>query len=230
MRFYTPCYKTVLRYRTRFFFFFFNDTATTEIYTLSLHDALPISSGTGTSSSSISGVITIASCSTPRISTSGSAISTRPARRSLAGPGSTEHGDAPRGQSALHVPRLHRRRGRGDFDVQLVLSGHPGRATALDDDGPRRGADGRLRSPPVDQVEDDGRLRSRWGDLLLSGFHLHARDSGRDVCAAAQFGGASGKPTGVGVLWPRPHYDVCRPGGAHRLRPDGARSTRKARG
>src|SRR3712207_8297857 len=27
-------------------FFFFNDTATTEIYTLSLHDALPILSGT----------------------------------------------------------------------------------------------------------------------------------------------------------------------------------------
>src|SRR2546430_5267754 len=29
-------------------FFFFNDTATTEIYTLSLHDALPISSGPST--------------------------------------------------------------------------------------------------------------------------------------------------------------------------------------
>src|SRR2546430_17146415 len=29
------------------FFFFFNDTATTEIYTLSLHDALPISAGGG---------------------------------------------------------------------------------------------------------------------------------------------------------------------------------------
>src|SRR6266496_488714 len=28
---------------TSFIFFFFNDTATTEIYTLSLHDALPIS-------------------------------------------------------------------------------------------------------------------------------------------------------------------------------------------
>src|SRR2546422_7074078 len=28
-----------------FSFFFFNDTATTEIYTLSLHDALPISQG-----------------------------------------------------------------------------------------------------------------------------------------------------------------------------------------
>src|SRR5260370_6368344 len=28
--------------RPRFLFFFFNDTATTEIYTLSLHDALPI--------------------------------------------------------------------------------------------------------------------------------------------------------------------------------------------
>src|SRR2546422_7589880 len=31
-------------------FFFFNDTATTEIYTLSLHDALPISAPTSTSS------------------------------------------------------------------------------------------------------------------------------------------------------------------------------------
>src|SRR5215217_9744943 len=29
------------------FFFFFNDTATTEIYTLSLHDALPISASLG---------------------------------------------------------------------------------------------------------------------------------------------------------------------------------------
>src|SRR5690242_21930912 len=28
-----------------YFIFFFNDTATTEIYTLSLHDALPISGG-----------------------------------------------------------------------------------------------------------------------------------------------------------------------------------------
>src|SRR5256885_10370345 len=30
---------------TIYFFFFFNDTATTEIYTLSLHDALPICDG-----------------------------------------------------------------------------------------------------------------------------------------------------------------------------------------
>src|SRR5215208_8148255 len=29
------------------YFFFFNDTATTEIYTLSLHDALPISASNG---------------------------------------------------------------------------------------------------------------------------------------------------------------------------------------
>src|SRR2546428_8568970 len=45
-----------------FIFFFFNDTATTEIYTLSLHDALPISprpasipSPTSTTSTSIPG-------------------------------------------------------------------------------------------------------------------------------------------------------------------------------
>src|SRR5258707_15663623 len=34
-----------------FVVFFFNDTATTEIYTLSLHDALPISAPTGTTPS-----------------------------------------------------------------------------------------------------------------------------------------------------------------------------------
>src|SRR2546428_8535560 len=34
-----------------FFFFFFNDTATTEIYTLSLHDALPISTRPATATS-----------------------------------------------------------------------------------------------------------------------------------------------------------------------------------
>src|SRR5215213_11969903 len=33
------------------FFFFFNDTATTEIYTLSLHDALPIRPPSGSSTS-----------------------------------------------------------------------------------------------------------------------------------------------------------------------------------
>src|SRR3989442_6178186 len=32
-----------MMYSQKFIFFFFNDTATTEIYTLSLHDALPIS-------------------------------------------------------------------------------------------------------------------------------------------------------------------------------------------
>src|SRR2546425_1687271 len=35
----------MLRTRISCVFFFFNDTATTEIYTLSLHDALPISIG-----------------------------------------------------------------------------------------------------------------------------------------------------------------------------------------
>src|SRR2546430_15460063 len=33
---------SVINSLVSFFFFFFNDTATTEIYTLSLHDALPI--------------------------------------------------------------------------------------------------------------------------------------------------------------------------------------------
>src|SRR5256885_8920227 len=37
------------RARPAFIYFFFNDTATTEIYTLSLHDALPISTSAGVS-------------------------------------------------------------------------------------------------------------------------------------------------------------------------------------
>src|SRR5256885_17110780 len=36
-------YSLMMRQLSCTFFFFFNDTATTEIYTLSLHDALPIS-------------------------------------------------------------------------------------------------------------------------------------------------------------------------------------------
>src|SRR2546430_11238162 len=36
------------------FFFFFNDTATTEIYTLSLHDALPISARVALVSTTVS--------------------------------------------------------------------------------------------------------------------------------------------------------------------------------
>ena len=35
-------WKGVILWMVYFSFFFFNDTATTEIYTLSLHDALPI--------------------------------------------------------------------------------------------------------------------------------------------------------------------------------------------
>src|SRR2546427_5468087 len=37
------CFFSMLSLPCISFFFFFNDTATTEIYTLSLHDALPIS-------------------------------------------------------------------------------------------------------------------------------------------------------------------------------------------
>src|SRR3712207_8263968 len=37
------CHTTCRGRSCEYYFFFFNDTATTEIYTLSLHDALPIS-------------------------------------------------------------------------------------------------------------------------------------------------------------------------------------------
>src|SRR3712207_9456966 len=64
----------------QFHFFFFNDTATTEIYTLSLHDALPILSSTrlaagagarrapltATSTSSCQKAMPVLACSTGR--------------------------------------------------------------------------------------------------------------------------------------------------------------------
>src|SRR2546426_6293377 len=55
------------------FFFFFNDTATTEIYTLSLHDALPISirpplppASHGATRSAVRGPGTVAARPSPR--------------------------------------------------------------------------------------------------------------------------------------------------------------------
>src|SRR2546422_5522053 len=55
-------------------FFFFNDTATTEIYTLSLHDALPISSASWCSPTWCRGVTgTVRSPRPPRPSTASSA-------------------------------------------------------------------------------------------------------------------------------------------------------------
>src|SRR2546430_17070865 len=44
----TPCFFYMSPKILFFIFFFFNDTATTEIYTLSLHDALPICPSTRT--------------------------------------------------------------------------------------------------------------------------------------------------------------------------------------
>src|SRR5256885_11246991 len=49
-------------------FFFFNDTATTEIYTLSLHDALPICSLAGELPASVDDVPTSANSTTAPIS------------------------------------------------------------------------------------------------------------------------------------------------------------------
>src|SRR5258705_6252539 len=48
--------------------FFFNDTATTEIYTLSLHDALPISNGAASTTRSKRPVSTATNTSTPAVS------------------------------------------------------------------------------------------------------------------------------------------------------------------
>src|SRR2546422_11319297 len=81
------------------FFFFFNDTATTEIYTLSLHDALPIctcSSFRPRSASNRCG-----SFSTPQRPNPGSSTSLRRASASSRSDRSEEHTSEL--QSRLHL-------------------------------------------------------------------------------------------------------------------------------
>src|SRR2546430_16672903 len=60
-----------------FSFFFFNDTATTEIYTLSLHDALPISFAEGSESAPTG------NCLPPGGTISGARVICRSGRNSL---------------------------------------------------------------------------------------------------------------------------------------------------
>src|SRR5256885_3418124 len=49
------------------YFFFFNDTATTEIYTLSLHDALPILGATGAAAAKKGTSLSLVAYSTPTV-------------------------------------------------------------------------------------------------------------------------------------------------------------------
>src|SRR3712207_7041489 len=72
-----------------FLFFFFNDTATTEIYTLSLHDALPISSTRSTSPSNPTSTLA-RSATWPRWSSS-AATATSPCSAHPASARSEEH-------------------------------------------------------------------------------------------------------------------------------------------
>src|SRR2546430_127912 len=90
------------------FFFFFNDTATTEIYTLSLHDALPISAGCGCATAHRRSAVAGGEPS-PRAPTRvrGSATSRRggqPAPRRVSRPGVRPSAASPQ---QLHRERCH---------------------------------------------------------------------------------------------------------------------------
>src|SRR2546429_9985992 len=63
------------------YFFFFNDTATTEIYTLSLHDALPISSFPRRPSLFLLGIGATCGCTQDRSYSMGSPSRVRPHKR-----------------------------------------------------------------------------------------------------------------------------------------------------
>src|SRR5206468_8373213 len=113
------------------FFFFFSDTATTEIYTLSLHDALPISGLRGAD---------------------GAADARRSPRGDVRPPAS---GRAPLQHAAAHGP--HRRlRHPGDRRSRRVVDDHRRRAHLHAEAAPRRALPRRQR----DDVEGrQGELR-----------------------------------------------------------------------
>src|SRR3989441_12093271 len=92
------------------FFFFFNDTATTEIYTLSLHDALPISARNA------GGRGPAAARARPRAAPDRGLG--RPGRHQVAGAGGARRGPAREvaaraGESDLQKARRRRRGRRG---------------------------------------------------------------------------------------------------------------------
>src|SRR5438309_4511727 len=95
-------------------FFFFNDTATTDIYTLSLHDALPISSGP-TSESAPPGAATGAARAAPA----------RAPRRSFP-PRSEEHTSEL--QSQFHLVcrlLLEKKKTKQQYEQMITSKHHP---------------------------------------------------------------------------------------------------------
>src|SRR6267378_6623541 len=99
------------------FLFFFNDTATTEIYTLSLHDALPISRATAPSA------MTKSTYSRPRASHT-RAPSARTWRWGSAGSGSPPSTPSPNNASGRLLPVDVKPGTRQSFTVFPDLDGH----------------------------------------------------------------------------------------------------------
>src|SRR3712207_7898370 len=89
---------------------FFNDTATTEIYTLSLHDALPISTLRGRSR---------ASCTSPRCGSSSSS------RTSPEPPRNREPGLRPRAQARSEEQRLNSSHANTSYAVFCLKKKQP---------------------------------------------------------------------------------------------------------
>src|SRR6266540_7561162 len=83
-----------------FFFFFFNDTATTEIYTLSLHDALPIRPGDPGRPLILASAVSRSAGPPQRAASSGPGSATR--RQARAAPASSKNEPDP--SPASHQP------------------------------------------------------------------------------------------------------------------------------
>src|SRR2546429_5218066 len=105
------------------FFFFFNDTATTEIYTLSLHDALPISAKAVSSGASGWRIRTTTSCgltadTAATVTPAGTSPSTAGAPTYSQGSGCLHLFTAKRDRKSTRLNSSHRHKSHAGFFLQ----------------------------------------------------------------------------------------------------------------
>src|SRR2546427_11043770 len=161
-----------LDYAVLLCFFFFNDTATTEIYTLSLHDALPISAGELAGDSRGAG-IPAAALARPRAGGRQEARDVRPAREGAHRRRERDLGTVRRlGRWSSRAGRPERDFTPGEYYYRAgrrhPLSGsRPGERSGARAHGRRRALDlaGNPCRPAADYGGDPGQVRAADGEL-----------------------------------------------------------------
>src|SRR6266498_4608750 len=147
----------VSRHVSLLYFFFFNDTATTEIYTLSLHDALPIEVTRSRVPSSDFPTFTTTSSQMPRIERIAGTIgkSSLTAFRTMVKPESMSAPKLHIVEAAVQSPRREQRVVRAALDDPPVGEHHDEVRVSHGGEPMRDDQHGAVRHQPVDRLLDE---------------------------------------------------------------------------